>query len=225
MKPLIGSLLLTVGLAACGGEDIVSAELLLSIPVTGGELNAVRGADLCEGQEPTGGPVVLFLHGASFNANSWVETGTHQLLCEAGIPSISIDLPGFGKTARFDHDPAELIDEVVEYTTSDVILVSPSLSGSYALPWLMTNPPRAAGYVPIAPVGIAGWATPNGFAVPTLGLWGSEDNIVPIQEGNRLISLIPGARMTVIEGGGHAVYKTNPDEFHLAFLEFVQSLR
>ena len=204
---------------------MVPDELLLSIPVAGGELSAVRGADLCDGPEPTSGPVVLLLHGASFSANTWVETGTHQLLCEAGVRSISVDLPGFGLSPRFDHDRGTLMNELVDYIAADVILVSPSMSGSYALPWLMTNPTTAAGFVAVAPVGIAAWATPDGFEVPTLGLWGSEDNVVPIQEGKRLVSLIPGARLVEIEGGGHAVYKTNPTEFHAAFLEFVEALR
>lgn len=204
---------------------MVPEDLLISIPTHGGPLNAVRGADTCDAPEPTEGPVVLFLHGASFDANTWVETGTHRLLCEAGIPSLSVDLPGFGRSERSNHDRVQLMEELVDYIAADVVLVSPSMSGGYALPWLMTNPATAAGYVPVAPVGISGWATPEGFAVPTLGLWGSEDSIVPVEQGERLVSLIPEARITVIEGGGHAVYKTNPDEFHAAFLEFVESLR
>jgi len=221
----VGVVFLAAVLGACGGEEVVPEELLLTIPVSGGELNAVRGADLCEAPEATEGPVVLFLHGASFNANTWVETGTHLLLCEAGIPSISVDLPGFGRTDRFDHDRVTLMTELVVYISADVILVSPSMSGGYALTWLMTNPPTAAGYIPVAPVGIGSWATPDEFDVPTLGLWGSEDRIVPVAEGQRLIDSIPGGQLVVIDGGGHAVYKTNPEEFHAAFLEFVESLR
>lgn len=195
----------------------------MSIPVAGGELNAVRGGDLCD-RPATAGPLVLFLHGASFNANTWVETGTHQMLCEAGIPSVSLDLPGFGRTPRFDHQPAQLLDEAVGYLDADVILVSPSMSGSYSLPWLAAGPATAAGFVPIAPVGISGWTPPAGFAVPTLGIWGSTDSIVPAAAGRSFIDSVAG-ELVVIEGGGHAVYKTNPDEFHEAFMAFVQSLR
>ena len=225
MRWLIGVTLMVAVIGACGGEDVIPEELLLSIPVTGGELNAVRGADLCEAPEPTAGPVVLFLHGAAFNANTWVETGTHRLLCEAGLPSLSVDLPGFGRSARFDHDPVALMDQLVTYIGADVILVSPSMSGGYSLPWLMTNPAGAAGFVPVAPVGIGSWSTPAGFAVPTMGLWGGDDSIVPVSQGERLIAAIPEARLVVIPDGGHAVYMTNPDEFHTEFLAFVQSLR
>lgn len=223
MRLKVAVLLAASILSGCSGEETIPEELLLSVPVTGGELNAVRGGDLCD-VAGTGGPVVLLLHGASFNATTWVETGTHQRLCDLGIPSISIDLPGFGRSPRFDHDPARLLGEVAEYIASDLILVSPSMSGSYSLPWLATNP-AAAGFVPVAPVGIGNWATPDGFAVPTLGIWGGNDSVVPVANGERLIESIPGAILEVIDGGGHAVYKTNPDEFHEVFLHFVTSLR
>lgn len=195
----------------------------MNIPVTGGELNAVRGTDVCD-VLPGAGPLVLFLHGASFNANTWVETGTHQALCEAAIPSLSIDLPGFGKSVRFDHDRTQLLDEVVAHTETDVVVVSASMSGGYSLPWLATNPAAAAGFVPVAPVGIASWVTPPNFAVPTLGIWGGDDSIVPVSEGERLIGSIPGAELVVFEGGHHAVYKFDPDRFNEVLVEFVQGL-
>jgi len=223
MKLALGIVLAALALSACSTENSIPEELLMSIPVTGGELNAIRGGDLCD-VESTSGPVVLFLHGASFNANTWVETGTHKLLCEVGLPSLSIDLPGFGKSPRFEHDPTQLLDEVVAFIADDVVLVSPSMSGSYSLPWLATNPGSAAGFVPIAPVGIGGWSTPDGFAVPTRGIWGSTDSVVPVADGRRLISSIDGADLIVIEGGGHAVYMTNPGDFHAAFIDFVQGL-
>lgn len=223
MRLGLSVLLVALATTACGGGQPASEESLMSVPVTGGELNAVRSADLCD-RTATPGPLVLFLHGASFNADTWVETGTHQLLCEAGIQGVSLDLPGFGETPRFDHQPAQLLDEAIGYLGAEVILVSPSMSGGYSLPWLATNPDTVAGFVPIAPVGISRWTAPAGFAVPTLGIWGSTDSIVPVAAGRRFIESVAG-ELVVIEGGGHAVYKTNPDEFHEAFLGFVLSLR
>jgi pimeloyl-ACP methyl ester carboxylesterase len=224
MKTLFALGLIATALSVCGGDESAPEELLMAIPVTGGEVNAISGSDLCD-TEPTAGPTVLFLHGASFNATTWVETGTHQLLCAAGIPSLSIDLPGFGRSPRFDHEPVRLLNEVTAWLGSDVILVSPSMSGGYSLPWLATRPPLAVGFVPLAPVGIGDWTTPDDFHLPTLGIWGSNDRIVPVSEGQRLIDSIPGAGLLVVDGGGHAVYKTNPAEFHEAFMGFVERLR
>ncbi len=223
MKLAFGIVLIALSLTACGADETFPEEAALSIPVNGGPINAISGGDLCD-VPPSPGPVVLFLHGASFNANTWVETGTHQALCEAEIPSLSIDLPGFGESPRFDHDPVQLIDEVVAFLDADVVVVSPSMSGSYSLPWMATNQPTAAGFVPVAPVGISQWSTPPDFAVPTLGIWGGDDSIVPVSEGERLIASIPGAELVVFEGGHHAVYKFDPDRFNATLVEFVQSL-
>ncbi len=99
------------------------------------------------------------------------------------------------------------------------------MSGRYSLPWLANSPAAAAGFVPIAPVGIGGWLTPAGFDVPTLGIWGGDDRIVPVDEGERLIASISGARLEVVAGGGHAVYMTNPEEFHRLLLGFVKKVR
>ncbi|MCP3973286.1 MAG: alpha/beta hydrolase [bacterium] len=223
MKLVVGIVLIALSLTACGADESTAEGAGVHIPVTGGELNAVQGIHLCDAA-PSAEPVVLFLHGASFNANTWVETGTHQTLCEAAIPSLSIDLPGFGKSARFDHDPVQLLNDVVDFIDGTVVVVSPSMSGNYSLPWLATNPAAAAGYVPVAPVGIGSWVTPPGFEVPTLGIWGGEDSIVPVSQGERLIAAIPGAKLVVFEGGHHAVYKFDPDRFNAALVEFVQGL-
>lgn len=223
MKLAASIVAIALSLTACSADETIPQEDALSIPVNGGPLNAIRGGDLCD-VAPAPGPVVLFLHGASFTANTWVETGTHQALCEAGIPTLSIDLPGFGESPRFAHDPVQLIDEVVAFLNTDVVVVSPSMSGNYSLPWLEISPPSAAGFVPVAPVGISGWSTPPGFAVPTLGIWGGDDSIVPVSDGERLIDSIPGAELVVFEGGHHAVYKFDPERFNRVLTEFVQGL-
>jgi len=217
-------LVLIVFAVACGADADLPEEVAVSIPVTGGELNALRAGDLCDADEPAAGPVVLFLHGASFRANTWVETGTLEALCRAGIAAVAVDLPGFGGTPRFDHDPAALMDEVVAYIRADVVVVSPSMSGNYSLPWLMTSPAAAAGFVPVAPVGISTWRTPNGFAVPTLGFWGEDDRVVPVAQGRNLIAAIPGAELRVFEGAGHAVYMNQPDRFNEELIGWLRTL-
>ena len=196
----------------------------MSIPITGGELNALRAGDLCDADEPASGPVVLFLHGASFRATTWIETGTLEALCRAGIPGLAVDLPGFGDTPRFGHDPATLLDEVVDYIAADVVVVSPSMSGNYTLPWLMTKPVAAAGFVPVAPVGISTWRTPEGFAVPTLGFWGEDDRVVPVDQGRSLVAAIPDAELRVFEGAGHAVYMDEPERFNAELVEWIRNL-
>ena len=52
------------------------------------------------------------------------------------------------------------------------------------------------------------------ITVPTLVIWGAEDTIAPLRTGQALASAIRGARLTVIEGAGHAPQVQFPDRFN-----------
>ena len=50
------------------------------------------------------------------------------------------------------------------------------------------------------------------IGVPTLIIWGSEDDTTPISEGKRLNKLIYGSKLEVIGGAGHFVHQERPEE-------------
>jgi 3-oxoadipate enol-lactonase len=63
---------------------------------------------------------------------------------------------------------------------------------------------------------------------PTLVLHGTEDRLVPVENGRRMAELIPGAELHLLEGAGHAYHWEQPaeaDRAVLAFLERVESAR
>ncbi len=49
--------------------------------------------------------------------------------------------------------------------------------------------------------------------VPTLIIWGSHDNYVPLAEGKIIASLIPNASLKIIEGGKHGLHIQKPEKF------------
>ena len=49
---------------------------------------------------------------------------------------------------------------------------------------------------------------------PTLIIWGGADTIAPLRTGQALAAVIPNARLTVIEGAGHAPQVQFPDRFN-----------
>jgi hypothetical protein len=53
----------------------------------------------------------------------------------------------------------------------------------------------------------------RGIGVPTLIIWGADDTIAPLRTGQALASSIPGARLTVLEGAGHAPQLQFPSRF------------
>ncbi len=56
---------------------------------------------------------------------------------------------------------------------------------------------------------------------PALAIVGSEDALTPPAEAEAMRAAIPGARLAVIEGAGHASNLERPDEFNRALLEFL----
>jgi hypothetical protein len=54
---------------------------------------------------------------------------------------------------------------------------------------------------------------------PTLIIWGAQDTIAPPRTGQALASSIPGARLIVLEGAGHAPQLQMPERFNPLVLD------
>ena len=171
-------------------------------------------------------PAVLFLHGASFSAQTWQDLGTLTLLAQHSYRAIAVDLPGFGQSESGEFPPLDFLLELLEHLPLDKpILVSPSLSGMYSLPFVATHPEKLAGFVPVAPVGIGTYEDQlQGNPLPTLAIWGSNDHIVPIEQAELLCGLLPQSRKILLEDAGHACYLRATPEFHAHLLQFVQEV-
>lgn len=167
--------------------------------------------------------LVLFLHGASFSAQTWKEIGTLKLLAEKGYRAIAIDLPGYGSSERISGSPVEFLLELMEaLKLKKPILVSPSMSGSYSLPFIANHSEQLSGFVPIAPVGILKFNQQlEGIQLPTLAIWGSNDQIVPVEQADELLKVMQNAQKVVLANAGHACYMRATDEFHEHLLKFI----
>lgn len=54
---------------------------------------------------------------------------------------------------------------------------------------------------------------------PTLVVWGSDDRIAPLRTGEAVAGIIPGARLVVIPGAGHAPQLDMPQRFNAIVLD------
>jgi pimeloyl-ACP methyl ester carboxylesterase len=65
-------------------------------------------------------------------------------------------------------------------------------------------------------------ATYRALAFPTVLIWGAEDTLTPLTDGQRLQALIPGARLTVLPGVGHIPALEDPAALNRALLEGIR---
>lgn len=59
------------------------------------------------------------------------------------------------------------------------------------------------------------------LSMPVHVIGAGQDTLVPVWKSTELAELIPGARLTVVEGSGHAVNLERAEEFNAAVLEFL----
>lgn len=167
----------------------------------------------------------LFAHGKFFNSDIWLETGTLDTLAQEGHTAVAFDVPGeaFEKTRSRGPKPDDVPSFVAELCLGldldKPIGVFPSLSGpELALPYLYskTSPSLLRGMVLVAPVQteelhIRPFLQWN---IPALVIWGSEDDVVPVENAFIVGSQFSHATVAIMEGGKHAPYVQNPDGFN-----------
>lgn len=99
---------------------------------------------------------VLLLHGQAFSSENWYTLGTLSLLAALGHRAVAIDLPGYGRSTPSSQvkDTLAFMETLVEVLKLGPapVIVSPSMSGRFSLPYLVSHPDKVGGYVPVAPV-------------------------------------------------------------------------
>lgn len=170
-------------------------------------------------------PSVLFLHGASFSSQTWQDIGSLKLLAKNGYRAVAIDLPGYGQSQEISGSPEAFLREFIEQLNlQKPILVSPSMSGNYSLPFLGKHPDMLKGFVAVAPVGISRLSSQlQRIELPILAIWGSNDNIVPVAKADKLLQAMPIGQKVILAEAGHACYMNKTDEFHQHLLEFIRA--
>lgn len=188
-----------------------------TFPVLGAPVHAVV--------EGAPAPTVLLLHGASFRAQTWHELGTLDVIAAAGWRAIAVDLPGYGTSPPNAVDPVAWLRTLLDVLTlRRPVLVSPSMSGRYSLPFLAAQPERLAGLVACAPVGIR--LMPDGlWDVPIFAVWGDNDTVVPPAEADVLLTHTRRGSKLVLPGAGHPAYLREPAAWHAGLTGFLAGLR
>jgi abhydrolase domain-containing protein 14 len=192
----------------------VSEILDLTEPLAGHDMHRLEAGD--------GEPAWLLLHGASFEAETWRARGTLAHLAAQGQRVVAVDLPGFGRSAGARINEEGLVGGIMDSLGMErAILVVPSMSGRFGLPFLHHHPERLIGFVAVAPVGIGHWVEKlERCPTPLLCVWGERDRTVPHAHGETLCHAVRRGRMVVMPDAGHAAYMHDPEAFNRTLSEF-----
>ncbi len=168
---------------------------------------------------------ILLLHGASFTAQTWQEIGTLELLTKQGYRAVAVDIPGYGRSQRISVSRLGFLREILNNLNLNLpILVSPSMSGGYSLPFVINHGDQLGGFVAVSPVGIERFQDKlKGIKLPTLAIWGSNDRIVPVAQADLLVKLMPNSQKVILTDAGHACYMRKTEEFHKHLIKFIES--
>ncbi|KAM6161159.1 putative protein-lysine deacylase ABHD14B [Erethizon dorsatum] len=175
---------------------------------------------------------VLLLHGIRFSSETWQNLGTLHRLAQAGYRAVAIDLPGLGHSKEVpapapvgELAPGSFLAAVVEaLQLGPPVVISPSLSGMYSLPFLMAPGSQLRGYVPVAPIctdkiNAADYA---GVKTPALIVYGNQDPMGHTSFEH--LKQMPNHQVLVLKEAGHPCYLDKPEEWHTGLLDFLQGL-
>lgn len=176
---------------------------------------------------------VVLLHGAAYRAQTWKSLGTLQYLAREGYLPIAIDLPGFGKTksARFTGDESDFMVKLVTnlYKIINVtpqvkqpVILSPSMSGRFSLPYIFKHEKEVTAFIPIAPLNRYTSDDFKSLTLPILIICGDLD-----KSGLRTSFIIQNAqnsRLVRIVNGEHPAYLSDPVTFHTEMKKFLDEL-
>jgi pimeloyl-ACP methyl ester carboxylesterase len=179
---------------------------------------------LIEGTEK-GRPVVL-LHGASFSSATWKQIGTMTVLSEAGYLVYAVDLPGYGESSPSFGSHQTWLRVFLDLLKIDrPVIVSPSMSGRYALPLVTETPDMVSGFVAVAPVAIPEYQDRLGqITAPVLAVWGENDTLIPQTQADLLVGSVKTGRKVIIPDGSHAPYMDDSAGFNGVLLKFLGNM-
>ena len=178
-------------------------------------------------------PNILFLHGMAFSSQNWEDIKTLQLVGAMGLRAVAIDLPRFGKskdTGKIDDKGKFLKNLIEKEQLGKPIIVSPSMSGSFSIPYIMEPKPqtcadRLFAFIPVAPANTEAYKHPqyHRCEIPVMIVYGTKDKGLGLDSTGNLRNM-PNNEIFPMEKAGHPSYIDKPDEWNRLLYNFLLAM-
>ncbi len=178
-------------------------------------------------KQPVGEKDIVFMHGKSYTANDWFKLNDTLIgLYNLKYRFYAFDFPGFGKSQANDIDPVDFIEAFIEYKNLDnFVLFGASMSGGFALKYALKHQNKVKAIVAAAPAWIENEIESfRKITIPTLLLWGANDDKVDPKIGVKLKEVMPNAILHTFRGLSHPFYFENENLFDQYFFDFLKNL-
>lgn len=188
-------------------------------------------------ERSSGKPTVVLFHGFSFSLDDWEKVGTFSELANHSVPYLAVDLPR-GKVTKSQKkelknmkDYVPLLENLfqssgINLSRSKMIIVGPSMGGSFALSYALERENQILGLVLISPSlsGLDSNRLEN-LRIPVLLVWGDKDAVFPLeQQGRELKQILPQAKLLILKNAGHPAYLDRSEEFNELLMDFIEEI-
>ena len=189
------------------------------IPTPRGDIHGVASG-------PEDGPVVIGIHGWSQRNGAHTWAPMVEPLGAVGYRAISVAMPGWGESPKWERTAGK--SAVVAILDSLGIesahaLTGKSWGGGVSLDFTLTHPDRVKKLILTAPAfrGDLSDLTQR-LNKPVLLTWAKNDEVIPLNIGERLAEAIKDCLFEVYEKGGHEAAQHNVADFAPKAIAFLR---
>lgn len=180
---------------------------------------------------------VLLLHGTRSSSIDWHYSETLKALGSKGYRAIAVDLPQHGKSETVkapseDDGRIQFLDKLIKKLGLErPVLVAPSMSSSYAMPFVMNkkHSKELRCFIPLTPDAVANYTDDElkALDLPTLLVYCEKD--VNFHQYVAKMKNIPNSEVFVMKpmqykDPSFPCYLDNPGEFHASVVKFLNKL-
>ncbi|MEZ4241640.1 MAG: alpha/beta hydrolase [Myxococcota bacterium] len=146
-------------------------------------------------------------------ASVWVRAGAAVPFVRHTLVAATLSNPAFMPTGlrAMVHDPTTVTDDWIARYRRPLTVRRTSREVGRWVPSLLTPGPSPS----------SDPATYRALAVPTLVVWGSDDEATPLAQGERVTALLPDAELVVLAGVGHIPQIEDPEGLDSSLLDFL----